>query len=169
MTRRVLALGAVILVALIVQTTLLGHVRILGARPDVTLLAVVAVAMASGSVSGAAFGFAAGLATDLLLDLPVGVSALVYTAIGYAIGSARVYMVSRSPLVPAALAAAASLAAVWASGSVLRLLDLSGFSWGFLARSAVAVAVFNLLVTPVVYPLVHTLAEHVRAERVAHW
>jgi rod shape-determining protein MreD len=169
MIRRLFALAGVIVAALVVQTTLLAHVRILGTRPDVLLLAVVAVAMASGSVSGAVFGFAAGLAADLLLDLPVGVSALVYTAIGYAIGTARVYMVSRSVLVPAALAAAASLAAVWASGSVLRLLDLSGFSWGFLARSAVAVAAFNLLLTPAVYPLVHTLAVRVRAERVAHW
>jgi rod shape-determining protein MreD len=167
--RRVLALAAVIAVVLVAQTTLLAHVRLLGARPDALLLAVVAVAMASGPVSGAAFGFAAGLATDLLLELPVGVSALVYTAIGHALGSTRVYMVSRSVLVPAAVAAAASMLAVLASGSVLRLLEQSPFSWMLVARSAVAVAALNLLLVPVVYPPVHAVAARVQAEVVAHW
>jgi cell shape-determining protein MreD len=112
--RRVAALAGVIALALLLQTTLLSPLRILGARPDLLLLAVVAVAMASGPVEGAAFGFAAGLTADLLLDL-------------------------------------------------------SGFSWSFVGRSALTVALYNLLLTPLVYPLVRRLAERVRAERVVHW
>ncbi|HKE97382.1 MAG TPA: rod shape-determining protein MreD [Actinomycetes bacterium] len=168
MIRRVLALAAVLVGALVVQTTVLSQVRILGARPDLVVLAIVAVAMSSDPVAGATFGFAAGLARDLLLDLPVGVSALVDASLGYAIGTARVYMVSRSPLVPATVVVAASLASVWATGAVLRLLDLSGFSWGYVARSALAVAAGNLLATPLVYPLMRGVVERSRAERVMH-
>jgi rod shape-determining protein MreD len=168
MIRRLLALAAMLVTVLLVQTTVLAQVRILGARPDLVVLAVVAVAMTSDPVSGATFGFAAGLVRDLLLDLPVGVSALVDASLGYTIGALRVYMVSHSPLVPAAVAVAASLASVWATGAVLRLLDLSGFSWGYLSRSALAVAAGNLLATPLVYPLVRNLAERSRAERVMH-
>lgn len=169
MIGRAAILAAVIVVALTVETTLLAPVRLLGARPDLLLLAVVAVAMASGAGSAAAFGFAAGLAADLLLDLPVGVSALVYTAIGYAVGSARTYLASGRVLVPAGLAVGASLVAVWASGALLRLLDLSGFSWGFVARAGLAAALVNLVLTPAVYPLVRRLAERFVTGRVAHW
>lgn len=169
MIRRVLSLAAVILAALLIQTTVIGPLRLWGARPDLLVLAVVALAMSSGPVSGALFGFWAGLAADLLLELPVGVSALVYTLIGYAVGVARVYMVSQSVLVPAAVAGAASLASVWLSGAVLRMLDLSEFSWLFVAQTAPLVALFNLLLAPVVYPLVSSVAERAGRERVMHW
>jgi rod shape-determining protein MreD len=169
MTKRVLALAAVILAVLLVQTTLLGPVRLWGARPDLLLLAVVALAMTSGPLSGAHFGFWAGLAADLLLELPVGVSALVYTLTGYLVGVARVYLVSQSVLVPAAVAGVASLASVWLSGAVLRVLDYSEFSWEFVARTAPLVTLFNLLLAPVVYPLVSRVAERVVAEKVVRW
>jgi rod shape-determining protein MreD len=169
MIRRVLAFAAVVAGALLLETTLLAQVRVAGIGPDLLIIAVVAVAMASGAVSGALFGFWAGLAGDLLLDLPVGVTALVYTVIGYTVGTLRTYMVSGSALQPAALAAAASVASVALSGLVLRLLDFSGFTWGYLAKCAALAAVFNLMLTPIVYPLVRNLAERVVAERVVRW
>jgi rod shape-determining protein MreD len=168
-TRQAAALAAVIVLILTLQTTLLAPVRLLGARPDLLLLAVVAVATAAGAGGAAVFGFAAGLAADLLLDLPVGVSALVYTAIGYAVGSARAYLATGGVLVPAGLAVAASLAAVWASGALLRLLELSGFSWGFVGRAGLAGAALNLALTPAVYPPVHRLAERLATGRVTRW
>jgi rod shape-determining protein MreD len=165
-TRRVLALGGVIAVALLLQTTVLAQLRLAGARPDLLVLAVLAVAMSSGPLAGAIFGFAAGLCADLLLDLPVGVSAMVYTALGYGVGTVRVYMASGSMWVPLALALASSTAAVWASGAVLRLLDLNGFSWGFVGKAGVAAGAYNLILCPLVYPLVRKLDERFRAERV---
>jgi rod shape-determining protein MreD len=167
--RRVAVLAAVIAAGLLAQTTVLAPLRLLGARPDLLLLAVVAVAMAAGAERGAAFGFAAGLAADLLLDLPVGLSALVYTAIGYGVGLARPYLAAGSAMVPAGLAVGASLAAVLASGALLRLLDLSGYSWGFLLRAALAGAAVNLVLTPLVYPGVRRLAAPPAGERVPQW
>ena len=73
------------------------------------MLVVVAVAMAAGATGGAVFGFVAGLVADLLFDLPVGVSALVYTGVGFAVGTVRVYVTSHLPLVHLVLAGAASL------------------------------------------------------------
>jgi rod shape-determining protein MreD len=169
MIRRVLALTTVVLVALLLEATVLAPVRLGGIGPDLLVVAVVAVGMSSGAVSGALFGFWAGLAADLLLDLPVGVSALVYTVVGYTVGTLRAYMVSGSALVPATLSAAASVASVLLSGLILRLLDFSGFTWLFLARSAALTAALNLLLTPLVYPQVRNLALRVRAERVVRW
>jgi rod shape-determining protein MreD len=165
--RRVLVLAAVVVVGVLLETTVLGELRLAGVRPDVLVLSVVAVAMASGPVSGAAFGFSAGLVADLLFDLPVGVSALVYTAIGFAVGIARLYVTSQFPLVHLALVGAASLASVWCSGLLLRVFDLA--SWEMVARSAPLVALYNLLLAPFVYPVVRTLAERVPAKPVQRW
>jgi len=75
--RRPVVLSVVLVVAVVVQSTVLAGVRLAGARPDLLVLVVVAVALASDATTGAVFGFATGLVADLLFDLPVGVSALV--------------------------------------------------------------------------------------------
>jgi rod shape-determining protein MreD len=165
--RRVLMLAAVVVAAALLQSTVLSELRLAGVRPDLLVLSVVAVAMASGPTSGAVFGFSAGLVADLLFDLPVGVSALVYTAVGFAVGTVRVYVTSHRPLVHLALAGAASLAAVWCSGLLLRVFDLS--SWEAVARSGPLVALYNLLLAPFVYPVVRALAERVPAKPAQRW
>jgi rod shape-determining protein MreD len=165
--RRVLVLAAVVVVAVLLQSTVLAELRLAGVRPDLLVLTVVAVAMASGPTSGAVFGFSAGLVGDLLFDLPVGVSALVYTAVGFAVGTARVYVTSHRPVVHLALAGAASLASVWCCGLLLRVFDLS--SWEAVARSGPLVALYNLLLAPFVYPAVRALAERVPAKPAQHW
>jgi rod shape-determining protein MreD len=165
--RRVLMLAAVVVAAALLQSTVLAELRLAGVRPDVLVLSVVAVAMASGPTSGAVFGFSAGLVADLLFDLPVGVSALVYTAVGFAVGTVRLYVTSHRPLVHLALVGAASLASVWCSGLLLRVFDLS--SWEAVARSAPLVALYNLLLAPFVYPVVRALAERVPAKPAQRW
>jgi rod shape-determining protein MreD len=165
--RRVLVLAAVLVVAVVVQSTALAAVRPAGVRADLLVLVVVAVAMASDAVSGAVFGFVAGLVADLLFDLPVGVSAVVYTAVGFAVGTVRVYVTSDLPLVHLALAGAASLAAVWCGGLLLRVFDLS--SWAAVARAGPLVALYNLLLTPFVYPLVWALTQRAPARPAQRW
>ena len=165
--RRLLALAAVLVVAVVVQSTVLAELRLAGVRPDLLVLAVVAVAMASDAATGAVFGFVTGLVADLLFDLPVGVSALVYAATGFAVGTVRVYVTSHRPLVHLALAGAASLASVWCCGLLLRVFDLS--SWAAVARAGPLVAVYNLLLTPFVYPVVWALTERVPARPARRW
>jgi rod shape-determining protein MreD len=165
--RRLLVLAAVLVAAVLVQSTVLAAVRLAGVRPDLLVLAVVSVAVATDAATGAAFGFAAGLVADLLFDLPVGVSALVYTAAGFAVGAVRLYLTSHRPLVHMVLAGAASLASVWSCGLLLRVFDLS--SWAAVARAGPLVALCNLLLTPFVYPVVWALTERVPARPVRRW
>jgi rod shape-determining protein MreD len=165
--RRLLALGVVLVVAVLLQSTVLARLTLAGVRPDLLVLAVVSVAVATDPVTGAVFGFVAGLVADLLFDLPVGVSALVYTAVGFAVGTVRVYLTSHRPLVHLVLVGAASLASVWCCGLLLRVFDLS--SWAAVARAGPLVAVYNLLLTPFVYPVVWALTERVPARPAQHW
>jgi rod shape-determining protein MreD len=165
--RRFLVLAGVLVVAVLVQSTVLARLTLAGVRPDLLVLAVVSVAVATDPATGAAFGFVAGLVADLLFDLPVGVSALVYTAVGFAVGTLRVYVTGHRPLAHLVLVAAASLASVWCCGLLLRVLDLS--SWAAVARAGPLVAVYNLLLTPFVYPVVWALTERVPARPAQHW
>ena len=165
--RRPLVLAAVVVVLVLVEASVLAGLPLGGARPDLLALAVVAVAMAGGPVSGASFGFAAGLLADLLFDLPVGVSALVYTALGYAVGMVRVYVTSGHPLVHLAVVAAASLASAWSCGLLLRVFDLT--SWAVVGRTGPLVAAYNLLLAPFVYPVVRALVARVPAKPAPRW
>lgn len=165
--RRVLVLGGVIVAALLAESTVLAPFRLGGVRPDLLVIAVVAVAMAAGPTSAACFGFAAGLVADLLFARPVGVSALVYTGVGFAVGVLRVYLVSSPVWVHLALAGAASLVSTWCAGVVMRVLDLS--SWAFVGRTGPLVALYNLLLAPLVYPLVRRLATQQGPEQVYRW
>jgi rod shape-determining protein MreD len=165
--RRLPALALVLVVAVLVQSTVLARLRLAGVRADLLVLAVVSVAVATDPTTGAVFGFVAGLVADLLFDLPVGVSALVYTAIGFGVGTVRVYVTSHRPLVHLALAGAASLASVWCCGLLLRVFDLS--SWAAVARAGPLVALYNLLLTPFVYPVVWALTERLPTRPAQRW
>ena len=165
--RRLLVLAAVLVVAVLVQSTVLARLRLAGVRPDLLVLAVVAVALATDATTGAVFGFVTGLVADLLFDLPVGVSALVYVAVGFAVGTVRVYVTSHRPLVHLVLAGAASLASVWCCGLLLRVFDLS--SWATVTRAGPLVALYNLLLTPFVYPVVLALTERIPARPAQRW
>jgi rod shape-determining protein MreD len=165
--RRVLVLGGVIVAALLLESTVFASVQLAGVRPDLLVIAVVAVAVAAGPATAACFGFSAGLLADLLFAQPVGVSALVYTCVGFAVGLARLYLAGSRAWVHLALAGAASLASVWCAGVVMRVLDLS--SWAFVGRAGPLVALYNLLLAPVVYPLVRRLAAEAAPEQVYRW
>ena len=165
--RRLLALAVVLVVAVLIQSTVLARLRLAGVRPDLLVLAVVSVAVATDPTTGAVFGFVAGLVADLLFDLPVGVSALVYTAVGFTVGTVRVYVTSHRPLVHLVLAGAASLASVWCCGLLLRVFDLS--SWATVTRAGPLVALYNLLLTPFVYPVVLALTERIPARPAQRW
>ena len=165
--RRLLALTAVLVVAVLIQSTVLARLRLAGVRPDLLVLAVVSVAVATDPTTGAVFGFVAGLVADLLFDLPVGVSALAYTAVGFAVGTVRVYVTSHRPLVHLVLAGAASLASVWCCGLLLRVFDLS--SWATVTRAGPLVALYNLLLTPFIYPVVWALTERIPARPAQRW
>ena len=165
--RRPLLLAGLLVAAVLLEATVLAPFHLGGGRPDLLLLTAVAVAMAAGPTAGAGFGFAAGLLGDLLWGLPVGVSALVYTAVGFAVGMARVYVTSQRPLVHLALVGAASLASAWCCGLLLRVFDLS--SWPVVARVGPLVAACNLLLAPLVYPTVRGLLERVPVAPAEPW
>jgi rod shape-determining protein MreD len=77
------------LLAVIVQTCVLGQFPVFGVTGELSPLVVAFVGMLCGAVEGAVVGFAVGLFVDLALVQTVGVSSLIYTIIGYGAGRLR--------------------------------------------------------------------------------
>ncbi|MFB7495262.1 rod shape-determining protein MreD [Streptomyces sp. NPDC056161] len=88
---RILLSTALIVVALVLQVSVLARLHLPGAVPDLLLLTVVALALVYGHVGGALIGFGAGLLADLAppADHAAGRYALVLCVVGYLVGLAR--------------------------------------------------------------------------------
>ena len=74
---------ALLLFAVLVQTSIAPYLTVLGAKPDVAMIIVVCLAMMRGPVWGAAVGFATGLLIDIVLFQTLGISSFLFTLAGY--------------------------------------------------------------------------------------
>jgi rod shape-determining protein MreD len=72
-----------VLVAAVVQVTVLTGVRVLGAEPDLLLVTIVCIALVAGSIPGAVAGFAAGLLVDVMTLGTLGTTSIVLILAGY--------------------------------------------------------------------------------------
>jgi rod shape-determining protein MreD len=109
------------------------------------------------------------MAQDFLLDAPKGITALTLTLLGYAIGMARQFIVSPSPVLPVLLVAGGTFAGIVFYGIVSFLLGQLSVGWLYLFRVALLSAVYNAILTPLVFPLLRRAAEGSRSRRVARW
>ena len=78
-----LKLGGIVLVAAVLQVTVLGGFEIGGGSPDLLLVVVVAIALLRGALTGATVGFLGGLLADTATLQMLGVTSLLLTVAGY--------------------------------------------------------------------------------------
>jgi len=117
--KQLIAAGKVVLLlvfAVILQTVLLSHVRVLGVTADLFLILTVVVAVSRGSLEGAVFGFFAGLVADIAYYQPLGVRALIYVLAGYFVGMFVARFGTVSPWSVALLAGVTSFLAQFVFG-----------------------------------------------------
>jgi rod shape-determining protein MreD len=168
--RRTLLLIAVIVTALLLQTTVFADIRLLGARPELMYLLTIVFAFLEGPASGAVAGFAGGMAQDFFLDEPKGITALTLTLLGYAVGMLRQYVVSPSPLFPVVLVAGGTFVGVLFNRLVAFLLGQLDVSLLYILRVAALSALYNAILTPLLFPLLRRAIEGTsRSRRVARW
>ena len=164
--RRVLAWSAVIVLALVLQSTVFAQFTLAGARPELVYVVTIVLAMLEGPSSGAIGGFAAGMAQDFLLNAPKGITALVLTLLGYVMGMVRQYIVTPSPALPVLLVASGTLLGILFHGFVSFLLGQLGVDWLYLIRVALLSALYNALLTPLFYPLLRRTVQATQARKV---
>lgn len=78
--------AAALMLVLVLQLELFSEVRLFGVMPELLLGLTVAAGWRGGPDRGATTGFAAGVLYDLYLPTPFGLTAAVYTLIGYGAG-----------------------------------------------------------------------------------
>jgi rod shape-determining protein MreD len=159
--KRAVLLVLLAVTGLLLETAVLGTATLDGSKPELLLLFVIAVAMNEGPEFGAVAGFVLGLLTDLFLGLPRGMSALVFTGIGFGVGRARLQMSVPGAWIPITVAFAATAVGVLAYGGIGMLLALH-IAARSLVRHALLASAYNALLMPFVFPLVRVLGGKLR-------
>lgn len=146
-----LRLFLLLVFAVIVQTTLSPYVTVLGAKPDVTLIVVVALAMMRGPVWGASVGFAMGLLLDIALVQTMGVSSLLYTLAGYFGGRYAETVDPDAWLPPLVTVFVVTLAEQLLMAFFMFLLGVEASVQFVVLKVVLPVAVLNALLAPPVF------------------
>lgn len=143
-------LAAVLLLAVLLQTTVVPDVRVLGVCPDLMLLCTVCAALVGGPELGGLVGFSAGLLADLFLTTtPLGLSALAFSIIGYSVGALRRTVLQEGWLLPPATAFVASSAGVILfvlAGVMVGQSQLTRMGTVDIVKSALLVGLMNAIV-----------------------
>ncbi len=167
--RRVLTWIAVVVTALLLQSTIFAQLKLAGAKPELLYLVTIVLAVLEGPSSGAIGGFSAGMAQDFMLNQPKGITALTLTLVGYVVGTARHYITTPSPALPTLLVGAGTAAGLLFYGFVSFLLGELPVGFLFLLRVSLLSAVYNALLTPLLFPLLRRVAERSRPQKVYRW
>ena len=167
--RRTVILIAVIVTALLLQTTVFPKVTMFGVKPELLYLVTVVFAALRGPAEGAVVGFVSGLAQDFMLNTPKGITALTLTLLGYTVGLARQYITSPSPLLPAILVAVGTASGVAFHQGVAFLLGEEEGPFGYIARVVLLTAVYGAILTPIFYPVLRRAAVATTAGRVVRF
>jgi rod shape-determining protein MreD len=114
---------------------------------------VCAAGFIAGSVPGAVFGFCLGLFIDISLYQTLGVSSLVFTAVGYGAGRIRELRDPAHGLAPVAVGAAATAIAAIAFALLQFLLGVQPPVSLLLLREFLLTVVLNTLLALPVYAL----------------
>lgn len=169
-TKARLRIAALLVVAVLLQTTLASDLRVFGVAPDLMVLLSICAGMLGGPEAGAWVGFWSGLLMDMFLaSTPVGLSALTYCLIGAAVGGLRSSVLAdRRSLLPAAalVGTAAAVVLFVGAGDVLgqHQLIAAGRSW--LIRVAVVEGMWNaVLALPAGYLYARAARGSVGVER----
>lgn len=166
-TLRALLFGASVVLALGLQVSVLPHLRLPYAGPDLVLLAVLALAGDWGPNLGALTGFAAGLVVDLAPPsvTAAGRHAIVLTLVGALAG--RTAVEARRSAVRTSLLAGLYAGLATLVNAVLGTLIGSGgtvTSPGLLPGAA-ACALYTAVATPFVLPGLAALARRTESRR----
>src|SRR5436305_11569861 len=138
----------ILLLFLVVELTVLDRLRVFGAGPDIMLLLAVMAGIVGGPRVGALFGFAAGIVLDLFLQTPMGLSALVFCLVGYAVGNIQGGVLRAAWWIPIVTTLVASVAGVLFYALVATVVGQPHLVTTHLLIVAAAVGVFNAPVAP---------------------
>jgi rod shape-determining protein MreD len=137
----------------LVQLSAVSQVTVFGVPADLSPLLVASAGFLCGSISGAVFGFCLGLFVDVSLFQTLGVSSLVFTAVGYGAGRIRELRDPAHGLAPVAVGAVATALSAIGFALLQFLLGVQAPVSLLLLREILMTIVLNCLLALPVYAL----------------
>jgi rod shape-determining protein MreD len=148
---------ALAFVTVIVQAAAVSQISIFGVSADLAPLVVMSVGLLAGSMSGALMGFGTGLLVDLVLFQTLGVTSLLYIAIGYWSGRLRELRDPAHGLVPLVMGAVVTLFAGLGMALIQFLLGVDSPVSLLLVQQIVITVLVNTLLALPVYAVVRRI------------
>ncbi len=149
-----LRLAALGVIASLLQIAAVSQFTVFGINADITPLVVAGAGLLTGAVAGAMLGFGMGVFVDLALVQTLGVSALIFTLIGYGAGRLRELRAPQATFTPLGLGAAATAVSTIGFSVIEFLLGVDAPISFLLVRETLATIVLNTLISLPVYALV---------------
>lgn len=145
--------SVVVVLAVVLQESVVDAVRLHGAHADVLVLVALAAGFVSGPDRGAGVGFVVGIVADLFLPTPFGLSVLVDCLVGYGAGLVGTALAGAglrgSPWWPApAILGLGAAAATTGYAVVIALLGAPRILPAYLPAAAVMTAIGGVVLGP---------------------
>ena len=151
---RLVLLGVV---TVVIQEAAISQITVFGVSADLTPLVVMSVGLLTGSLAGAVTGFGIGLFVDMALVQTLGVTSLLYIAIGYWSGRLRELRDPAHGLIPLAMGAAATAFAGLGMALIQFLLGVDTPVSFLLLQQIIVTVLINTLIALPVYALVRRI------------
>lgn len=154
-----LRLVGLVLLTVIVQESAISQISIFGVSADFSPLVVMSVGLLAGSLPGAIMGFGTGLLVDTVLVQTLGVTSLLYIAIGYWSGRLRELRDPAHGLIPLAAGAAATAVAGLGMSLIQFLLGIEAPVSLLLLQQIFVTMLVNTLIALPVYAFVRRIVQ----------
>ena len=153
-TSFVIRVVALAFLSVVIQVAAVSQISIFGVSADLSPLVVMSVGLLAGSITGALVGFGMGLLVDMMLVQTLGVTALLYIAIGYWSGRLRELRDPAHELVPLGMGAAATAVAGIGMALIQFLLGVDAPVSLLLLQQIFLTVLVNSLIALPVYAIV---------------
>jgi len=163
--RQLVVIGSLLLVAVVLQTSVLSRLGLPGATPDLVVVTVVAVALALGPGPGALTGFLGGALMDIATpsDSILGLASIVLVGVGLAVGVA-VDRDDSSIWTLSLISGAACGAATLGTALLSAVLGSERIIWASVPGVTLTTVLYGLILGRVMIPLVGMLSRRLVPE-----
>jgi len=148
---RQIFLGICVVLAFVLQLSVMPQFKILGVSPDLILVVAVVVAVQEGPVAGAIVGFAGGMLQDIASPQVMGVSALTKTLAAFLAGVMKDFFMTYSILLPVLLVFLATIFEMGMNQGALIVLGQEQLP-PFKISTIFAESLYNVIAVLIIYP-----------------
>lgn len=151
-----LSFGLIVL-AIVLQSTLLHWVAVRGVIPDLGLIVLVFVAIRRGSMTAQLSGFASGVVEDVLSLSPLGFHAFIRAAVGFLYGLTEGSIFVDPILMPVILIIIATLFKALISSLLVAFLSIPAAGFGVFAGPLWIELGYNAVLAPFLFAVLGLL------------